>query len=334
MRKYNVAVVGATGAVGREMVKILDERDFPVKELKLLATERSAGRVISFKGEKIKVTKTEPNSFKNIDIALFSIGSGPSKKIAPWAVREGVTVIDNSNAFRMEEEVPLVVPEVNSGEIFKHNGIIANPNCSTIQMVLVLKPIYDLVGIKRVIVSTYQAVSGTGKKAIDELKKQVEQYNKGEKMNIEVYPYQIAFNVIPHIDIFEENGYTREEMKMVRETKKILGDQKIALTATAVRVPVFYGHSESLNLETKEKINIDKLRELLANSPGIKVIDEPERLAYPYPLLSEKEDAVLVGRLRVDETITNGINMWIVGNNLRKGAALNAVQIAEKLINP
>lgn len=332
MSSYNVAVVGASGAVGREMVKVLAERDFPVKNLRLLATERSAGTEISFKGEKLVVEVTKPGVFHNIDIALFSAGSGPSREIAPMAVKEGAIVIDNSNAFRMEDNVPLVVPEVNPEDILDHQGIIANPNCSTIQMVVALKPIYDEVGIKRIIVSTYQAVSGTGKKAIDELNKQVEQYLKGEKLEASVYPYQIAFNVLPHIDVFEENGYTLEEMKMVRETRKILHDQKIAVTATAARVPVFYGHSEAVNIETVKKISVDRVKELLTAAEGVKVVDDPENLLYPLALMSEEDDDVLVGRLREDISVEKGISMWIVGNNLRKGAALNAVQIAERLI--
>ncbi len=332
MEEYRIAIVGATGAVGREMVNVLEERDFPVKDLKLLATERSAGTEIPFRGNTIKVELTEKGVFNNIDIALFSAGSKASMEIAPRAVREGAVVIDNSNAFRMDEDIPLVVPEINPEEISRHQGIIANPNCSTIQMVMVLKPIHDLVGIKRVIVSTYQAVSGTGKKAIDELRGQVEQYLKSEKLKADVYPYQIAFNVLPHIDVFEDGGYTREEMKMVRETRKILKDQGLAITATAARVPVFYGHSESVNVETEEKLSINKLKEILNEKSGVRVVDDPDRLLYPLALMSEDDDDVLVGRLREDNSIEKGINMWIVGNNLRKGAALNAVQIAEYLL--
>ncbi len=332
MSRYNVAVVGASGAVGREMVKVLEQRNFPVKNLKLLATERSAGTEISFLGKKHLVEVTKKGVFKNIDIALFSAGSGPSLKIAPLAVKEGAVVIDNSNAFRMDNEVPLVVPEVNPEDIFSHKGIIANPNCSTIQMVVALKPIHDKVGIQKVVVNTYQAVSGTGKKAIDELQKQVEQYLKGEELESNVYPYQIAFNVLPHIDVFMDNGYTKEEMKMFNETRKILHDQDILVNATCVRVPVFYGHSEAVTIETREKISVEKVRELLQEAEGVKIIDDTKKLLYPLAVLSEDDDEVLVGRLRKDITSDKGINMWIVGNNLRKGAALNAVQIAERLI--
>ncbi|WP_226984191.1 aspartate-semialdehyde dehydrogenase [Halothermothrix orenii] len=332
LSSYNIAVVGATGAVGREMVKVLEQRNFPVNKLKLLATERSAGTRINFKGETIEVQVTREGVFKDVDIALFSAGSGPSKKIAPLAVKEGAVVIDNSNAFRMDKRVPLVVPEINPEKIFEHEGIIANPNCSTIQMVVALKPIYDTVGIERIIVSTYQAVSGTGKKAIEELKKQVKEYIKGKDIESSVYPYQIAFNVLPHIDIFKENGYTQEEMKMVNETRKILNDPDLKVSATAARVPVFYGHSESVNVQTKEKITVDEAKRILNKASGIKVVDEPGRLLYPLPLMSEDDDNVLVGRIREDLSHELGLNMWIVANNLRKGAALNAVQIAEELI--
>jgi len=312
LRSYNVAVVGASGAVGREMVKILEEKNFPVNNLKLLATRRSAGTEICYRGE--------------------SAGGGPSKEIAPIAVEEGAIVIDNSNAFRMDDNVPLVVPEINPEDIAKHQGIIANPNCSTIQMVVALKPIYDQVGIERIIVSTYQAVSGTGKKAIDELNKQIEDYLKGNKLESIVYPYQIAFNVLPHIDIFEDNGYTREEMKMVRESRKILHDSRLAITATCARVPVFFGHSEAVNIETRNKIDIADIKKLLDQAEGVKVIDNPDQISYPLAIMSENDDDVLVGRIREDISTRNGISMWIVGHNLRKGAALNAVQIAERLI--
>lgn len=332
MSSYNVAVVGATGAVGREMVKILEERNFPVNKLKLLATERTAGTEISFKDKKVIVEVVKPGVFKDIDIALFSAGSGPSHKIAPLAVKEGAVVIDNSNGFRMDNDVPLVVPEVNPEDIANHKGIIANPNCSTIQMVAVLKPIYDAVGIDRINVSTYQAVSGTGKKAIDELNNQVKQYVDGEPIKASVYPYQIAFNVLPQIDVFKENGYTQEELKMFNETRKILHDDKILVNATCARVPVIYGHSEAVNIETGEEINIAQIIELLNQADGVKVMDDINELKYPLALTSESDDDVLVGRLRKDITHPRGINMWIVGNNLRKGAALNAVQIAEKLI--
>ena len=332
MRSYSVAVVGATGAVGREMVKILAERNFPLKKLRLLATARSAGQEISFKDEKVKIEVIKPRIFADIDIALFSIGSTPSKEIAPRAVKEGAIVIDNSNAFRMDDHVPLVVPEVNREDIAEHQGIIANPNCSTIQMVVAIKPIYDEVGIKRIIVSTYQAVSGTGKKAIKELQQQVEHYYTGQEMEAVIYPHQIAFNVLPHIDVFTKNGYTREEIKMFNETRKIMHDQELLVNATCARVPVFCGQSEAVTLETASEISLERVRELLHQAAGVKVVDDPVNLIYPLALLSEKDDDVLVGRLRKDLTHRLGINLWIVGNNLRKGAALNAVQIAEEVI--
>lgn len=332
MDRYNVAVVGATGAVGREMVDILEQRDFPVDKLKLFATEKSKGEEFDFKGETYVVDTIKPGSFSDIDFALFSIGSTPSKEIAPQAAKEGAVVIDNSNAFRMDDQVPLVVPEINPGAIDEHQGIIANPNCSTIQMVLALKPIYDQVGIERIIVSTYQAVSGTGKAAIDELKKQVEDYVAGKEMKSEVYPHQIAFNVLPHIDIFFDNGYTKEELKLVRETKKILEDSTLDISATAARIPVFYGHAEAVNIETKEKLSPQEAKEILAQTEGVEVVDNPENNEYPLPIDSEKNDHVMVGRIRKDLSHEKGLNLWVVANNLRKGAALNAVQIAEKMI--
>lgn len=327
MNRNNIAVVGATGAVGREMQNILVERNFPFNKLKLIATERSAGKKFKIKGKEYKVETIKPGVFEDIDIALFSIGSTPSKEIVPEAVKEGAVVIDNSNAFRMDDSVPLVVPEINPEAIQKHNGIIANPNCSTIQMVVVLKPLYDLAGIKRIVVSTYQAVSGTGKAAIDELDRQVKDYANGKELKHEVYPHQIAFNALPHIDVFFDNGYTKEEMKMVRETRKILDDEKLAITATAVRIPVFYGHSEAVNVELEEDITIEQLRKSLKETEGIKIVDE-----YPVTLMTETDDSVLVGRIRRDNSIENAFNLWVVANNLRKGAALNAVQIAEKLV--
>ncbi len=327
MNNYNIAVVGATGAVGREMQKILEEKKFPINKLKLFATEKSAGKKFIVNNQKYTVETIKPGCFKDIDIALFSIGSTPSKEIVPRAVEEGAVVIDNSNAFRMDKDVPLVVPEINPEEIKNHKGIIANPNCSTIQMVVALKPIYDLAGIKRIVVNTYQAVSGTGKAAIDELDQQVRSYVNNKEITNDVYPHQIAFNALPHIDVFFDNGYTKEEIKMVRETRKILKDDTIAITATAVRIPVFYGHSEAVNVEVKKEISIEKLREKLKKSEGIKIVDK-----YPVTIMSEKDDNVLVGRIRKDNSVAHGFNLWIVANNLRKGAALNAVQIAEKLI--
>jgi len=330
--EFNVAVVGATGAVGREMVKILEEREFPIKDLVLLASERSVGETISFKKKEFKVQELNTNSFEDIDIALFSAGSAVSMKFAPIAAKNGTIVIDNSSAFRMDSHVPLVVPEVNPGDVKKHNGIIANPNCSTIQMVVALKPVLDEVGINRIIVSTYQAVSGTGKAAIDELEEQSSQILNKKKLIRKVYPHQIAFNILPHIDKFENNGYTKEEMKLIHETKKILGNNKIKITATAVRVPVFYGHSESIYLETQKRILIKKLKDIYIKTKGIKLVDDIANDKYPLAIMSETYDDVMIGRLRKDLSEPNGINMWIVANNLRKGAALNAVQIAELLI--
>ncbi len=330
--KYVVAVVGATGAVGNEMIAVLEERDFPVETLRLFASERSEGVRLNFKGQEIAVETLKEDSFKGIDIALFSAGAERSKIWAPIAVKSGCVVIDNSSQWRMDPQVPLVVPEVNPNDLKWHKGIIANPNCSTIQMVVALKPIHDVAKIKRVVVTTFQAVSGTGKKAMDELLQQTVALLNFKDIEIKVYPHQIAFNVLPHIDKFLENGYTKEEMKMVNETKKIMGDPSIRVTATTVRVPVFRGHSESVNIETEKKITAQQVRELLSKAPGVVVIDNPEKNEYPLPIYASGRDEVFVGRIREDESIENGINMWIVSDNLRKGAALNAVQIAEELI--
>ncbi len=330
--KYVVAVVGATGAVGNEMIAVLEERDFPIETLRLFASERSEGVKLNFKGNEIAVETLKEDSFKGIDIALFSAGAERSKIWAPIAAKSGCVVIDNSSQWRMDPEVPLVVPEVNAHDLRWHKGIIANPNCSTIQMVVALKPIHDVAKIKRVVVTTFQAVSGTGKKAMDELLQQTVNLLNFKEIEIKVYPHQIAFNVFPHIDKFLPNGYTKEEMKMVNETKKIMGDPSIKVTATTVRVPVFRGHSESVNIETESKITPREVRELLAKAPGVVVIDDPEKNEYPLPIYASGKDEVFVGRIREDESIENGINMWIVSDNLRKGAALNAVQIAEELI--
>ena len=330
--KYIVAVVGATGAVGNEMIKTLEMRNFPVEELRLFASERSEGKVLEFKDSEIKVEAINENSFKGIDIALFSAGAERSKIWAPVAAKSGCVVVDNSSQWRMDPEIPLVVPEVNPHDLKWHKGIIANPNCSTIQMVVVLKPIHDAAKIKRVVVTTFQAVSGTGQKAIDELLQQTTGLLNFKEIQCNVYPHQIAFNVLPHIDKFLENGYTKEEMKMVNETKKIMGDNSIRLTATTVRVPVFRCHSESLNIETEKKLTPNEVRALLSKAPGVIVFDAPEKNIYPIPIDVAGKDETYVGRIREDETIENGINMWIVADNLRKGAALNAVQIAEKLI--
>jgi aspartate-semialdehyde dehydrogenase len=330
--RYIVAVVGATGAVGNEMIAVLEERNFPVEKLRLFASERSEGKTLQFEGSDIPVDVLKEDSFSGIDIALFSAGAERSKIWAPIAAKSGCVVIDNSSCWRMDPEVPLIVPEVNAHEIKRHKGIIANPNCSTIQMVVALKPIHDAVKIKRVVVTTFQAVSGTGKKAIDELLQQTTDLLNFKEIQRNVYPHQIAFNVLPHIDKFLENGYTKEEMKMVHETKKIMGDNSIRVTATTVRVPVFKGHSESVNIETEKKITPNEVRSILSKAPGIIVFDAPEKNLYPIPIDVVGKDAVYVGRIREDESIENGINMWIVADNLRKGAALNAVQIAEELI--
>jgi len=333
-KRYNVAVVGATGAVGQEMVEILAERRFPVGNLSLFASSRSAGQEIEFKEHSLKVEELTENSFQGVEIALFSAGAAVSRQFAPLAVQAGAVVIDNSSAFRMDPKVPLVVPEVNPHTISAHQGIIANPNCSTIQMVLILKPIHEWAKIKRVVVSTYQSVSGTGKDAMDELCEQTKLMLSFKKDEIVpyVYPHQIAFNCLPHIDEFLPSGYTKEEQKMVNETKKIMGDDSILVTATTVRVPVFIGHSEAVNIETEEKLTADEARQILASAPGVKVIDDPSACQYPLPLEAAGKDEVFVGRIREDETVPCGLNLWIVADNLRKGAALNAVQIAELLI--
>jgi aspartate-semialdehyde dehydrogenase len=333
-RKYSVAVVGATGAVGREIISILEERDFPVKRLLPLASERSQGKTVKFRDEEITVQKLGDESFEGMDIALFSAGGSVSERFAPVAAGNGCVVIDNTSAFRMDPQVPLVVPEVNPHAIahYKNKGIIANPNCSTIQMVVVLKPLHDAARIKRVVVSTYQAVSGTGMKAILELEDQVRAWVEGRAMEINVYPHQIAFNCLPHIDVFQPNGYTKEEMKMVMETKKIMEDDSIGVTATTIRVPVFRGHSESINIETERRITAEEAREILSKAPGVRVEDDPSRNRYPMPILAAGGDETWVGRIREDTSVRNGLNLWVVADNLRKGAALNAVQIAEILV--
>lgn len=330
--KYNIAVAGATGAVGRKMLEILEEREFPIANLKALASARSVGQNLPFKGGTIKVEELCENSFDGVDIALFSAGAGVSRQFAPSAVNSGCIVIDNSSAFRMEPDIPLIVPEVNPSAIGDKPGIIANPNCSTIQMVVALKPIHDKFEIKRIVVSTYQSVSGSGQKAIDELQKQTENLLAGRQPEANVYPHQIAFNCIPHIDIFLDNGYTKEEMKMVEETRKILGDSSLRISPTTVRVPVFYSHSESLNVETQKPINAQDVKELLSETDGIKVLDSPASNEYPLAVDCAGKDEVFVGRIRDDISCENAINFWVVSDNLRKGAALNAIQIAEYLI--
>lgn len=329
---YTVAVVGATGAVGNEMIDTLEQRDFPVKTLRLFASERSAGKTLAFKGKYITVEELTDKVFDGIDIALFSAGGDRSKTFAPAAAKAGCVVVDNSSAWRMDPEVPLVVPEVNPDDVDWHKGIIANPNCSTIQMVVVLKPIHDAAKIKRVVVTTFQSVSGTGKSAIEELLNQTKDLYTFQDVKPKVYPHQIAFNCLPHIDEFTDSGYTKEEIKMVKETKKILGDDSVLVTATTVRVPVFRGHSESLNIETEKNISANEVRALLSAAPGVLVYDAPEKNIYPLQTDCAGKDEVYAGRIREDDTIENGINMWISADNLRKGAALNAVQIAEVLI--
>ena len=330
--KYVVTVVGATGAVGEEMISILEDREFPVERLRLFASERSEGMTLTFQDEEIPFETLGKNSFRGIDIALFSAGGERSRIWAPVAVKSGCIVIDNSSQWRMDPEVPLVVPEVNPQDLKWHKGIIANPNCSTIQMVVVLKPIHDAARIKRVVVTTFQSVSGTGKKAMEELMQQTADLLNFRQVQASVYPHQIAFNCIPHIDSFLENGYTKEEMKLANETRKIMGDDSIKITATAVRVPVFRCHSESLNVETEKKLTADEARAVLSAAPGVVIYDAPGKNIYPLPVDVADKDETYVGRIREDESAENGINMWIVADNLRKGAALNAVQIAEHLI--
>jgi len=334
MKEYVVAVAGATGAVGREMIKTLDERDFPVKDLKLFASSKSEGVELEFKKEKIKVSTLKKGCFEGVDIALFSCGGNRSLEFAPDAAASGAVVIDNSSAWRMDPDVPLVVPEVNPHAIadYKKKGIIANPNCSTIQMVVVLKPIHDYAKIKRVIVATYQATSGAGKKAMDELMDQTKAILNFQPVECKVFPHQIAFNCLPHIDVFQENGYTKEEMKMFNETRKIMEAPEMLISATTVRVPVFVGHSESITIETEREITPEKAREILSSAPGVVVKDDPLNNIYPLPIEAAGRDETFVGRIRKDLAFEHGLSMWVVSDNLRKGAALNAVQIAEALI--
>jgi aspartate-semialdehyde dehydrogenase len=331
---YNVAIVGATGAVGQEMIDILRERNFPLKELTLLASERSAGKNIKYNGSSIEIKKLDENSFGGIDIALFSAGGARSKEFAPVAVDAGAIVVDNSSAFRMEEDIPLVVPEINPHAVvgYKKRGIVANPNCTTAVTIMALKPLHDIGRIRRVVASSYQAVSGAGAQAMEELRNQTLAWAKSEEIRVKSFPYQIAFNLLPHIDSFLENGYTKEEMKLHNETRKILEDNTIAVTATTVRVPVFRAHSVSVNIETEKRITIRKAREALGAFPGVRVVDEPQNLKYPMPIDAAGRDECLVGRIREDYTVPAGLSFWVVGDQLRKGAALNAIQIAELLI--
>ena len=335
LKGLKVAVAGATGAVGRQMAACLEERGFPYENLTLLASERSAGSTIDYQGKPLTVKRLTPDSFEGIKIAIFSAGAGPSREFAPEAAKRGCVVVDNSSAWRMDPQVPLVVPEVNPGDIaqYRNKGIIANPNCSTIQMVVALKPIQDAVGIERIVVSTYQAVSGTGQKAIKEMDDQVRALLNFKAPKSKVYPHRIAFNVLPHIDVFLDNGYTKEEMKMVNETRKIMGDDSIMVSATCARVPVFYGHSEAVTLTLKKPLSPKQARELLEKAPGVTVVDDVSLNRYPMPIEAAGQDPTLVGRIREDisQPDGRGLVMWIVADNIRKGAATNSVQIAELL---
>jgi len=332
MKEYRVAIVGATGLVGQEFIKVLIQRNFPVSSMHLLASDRSAGRRLVVNSQEIEVKETVPESFDGIDIALFSAGAEISRYFAPIAVRSGAVVVDNSSAFRMVPAVPLVVPEVNPEDIKWHNGIIANPNCSTIQMVVALYPLHKVTPIKRIVVDTYQAVSGTGSAAVEELTVQSKQVLEGQTTIPHVYPHQIAFNVLPEIDVFLDDGYTKEEWKLVEETKKIMHAADIAISATCARVPVFNGHSEAVNVEFSRPMLPDEAQRILIQASGVKVLDDSAISLYPHPWSTAGSDEVFVGRIRRDSSHPNGLVMWVVADNLRKGAALNAVQIAEEMI--
>jgi aspartate-semialdehyde dehydrogenase len=329
----SVALAGATGAVGETMIKILEERNFPVREIRYLASERSEGKLLNFKGKEVKVERLTSNSFNGVELALFSAGAARSKEFAPAAVKAGAVVVDNSSAFRMEPDIPLVVPEVNPEDIalYKDRGIIANPNCTTIVTIVALKPLHDYARVKRMVASSYQAVSGAGAAAMRELEAQVNAYARREELKVETFPHQIAFNLIPHIDAFLDNGYTKEERKLRDETRKMLHDESIRITATTVRVPVLRAHSVSVNIETERKLTAEKAKELLSQAPGVKVLDDPANNRYPMPLFATGQDDCFVGRIREDDSVENGLNLWVVGDQLRKGAALNAIQIAEVL---
>ena len=331
MKKYTIAVVGALGNVGTEIRDILEKSELPVGNLVLMDIAQNTGKIVRWRETDCAVIEAKPETFEGVDIAIMSAGAEASLELSPEAVKFGCVVIDNSTAFRMVPDHPLVIPEVNIDSLENHQGIIANPNCSTIQMLVALKPIHDNYRIKRVIVSTYQAVSGSGQAAVDELQKQTHAFANGEEMLAEVYPHQIAFNILPHIELFLENGYSKEEMKMILETAKIL-DPQIKITATTVRVPVTNGHSESLNIETEKSFEIEEIKKLLAASPGIELEDDPENNVYPLALNAAGKDAVFVGRIRRDFSTDNALNMWCVSDNLRKGAALTTVQIAQELV--
>jgi len=332
MKGFHVAIVGATGLVGQEFIKVLGQRDFPMRSIRLLASDRSAGRKLRVNSEEVEVEETAAQSFDGVDIALFSAGAEVSKYFSPIAARAGAVVIDNSAAFRMDPEVPLVVPEVNAQDIEWHKGIIANPNCSTIQMVVALYPLHKVNPIKRIIVDTYQSVSGTGSAAMEALSEQSRMVLEGRSVVPHVYPHQIAFNILPEIDLFLDNGYTKEEWKMVEETKKIMHADDIAISATCVRVPVFIGHSEAIHVEFSEPMSPETARRILSEAPGVKVLDDPNISLYPMPWSAAGSDDVFVGRIRRDASNDRGLAMWVVADNLRKGAALNAVQIAEAMV--
>jgi len=332
MKGYRVAIVGATGLVGQEFIKVLEQRNFPMASIHLLASDRSAGRKLFVTHQEVEVKETTPESFSGIDIALFSAGAETSRYFSPIAAQSGAVVVDNSSAFRMDPRVPLVVPEVNPEDIRWHKGIIANPNCSTIQMVVALYPLHKVNPIKRVTVATYQAVSGTGSAAVDELITQAKQVLNGQTTIPHVYPHQIAFNLLPEIDVFLDNGYTKEEWKMVEETRKIMHADNLAISATCVRVPVVTGHSEAVQVEFSQPISPEDARRILAQAPGVKVLDDPTISLYPQPWSAANTDEVFVGRIRKDSSHPNGLVMWVVADNLRKGAALNAVQIAEEMV--
>jgi len=329
---YRVAIVGATGLVGQEFIKVLEQRNFPMTTVRLLASDRSAGKKLFVAHREIEVRETDTESFKGIDVALFSAGAEVSRQFSPIAAQSGAVVIDNSSAFRAVPAVPLVVPEVNPGDIKWHEGIIANPNCSTIQMVVAVYPLHKVNPIKRIIVDTYQAVSGTGSAAVDELTAQVKKVMEGETTIPHVYPHQIAFNLLPEIDVFLDSGYSKEEWKLVQETRKIMHADDIAISATCVRVPVFIGHSEAIHIEFSQPMTPEEARNILAQAPGVRVLDDPTISLYPQPWTAAGTDEVFVGRIRQDASHPNGLVMWVVADNLRKGAALNAIQIAEEVV--
>ena len=333
IRKYHTAIVGATGLVGQEFIKVLEQREFPMASVHLLASDRSAGKTMFVNHQELVVQEVSPHSFDPVDIALFSAGSEISKHFGPIAAKRGAVVVDNSAAFRMNPSVPLVVPEVNPEDLEHHQGIIANPNCSTIQMVVALYPLHKVNPIKRIVVDTYQAVSGTGSAAVDELNNQTKLVLEGKSVVPHVYPHQIAFNLLPEIDVFLDDGYTKEEWKMIHETRKILHDESIAVSATCVRVPVVAGHSEAIHVEFSKPMSPEEARDILANAPGVKVLDDPSVSLYPHPWSAAGTDEVFVGRIRRDASHPNGLAMWVVADNVRKGAALNAIQIAEVLIS-